>query len=536
MIKGSYGIENHGIEPTKAVHWNLSVPQLVEAAVARREGELTSVGAFATLTGKRSGRSAGDKFIVKDAQTEETVAWGNINQPISTETFNALRHKTIKHLNTQELFVTDAWAGADEDHSLAVRVVGTKAWHSLFARQLLRRPEHRQQLVNVEPEFVILCAPDCLAEPSTDGTNSETYIAIDFTQKMVLIGGTHYAGEIKKSVFTILNYLLPDAGVFPMHCSANVGNHGDVALFFGLSGTGKTTLSADARRHLVGDDEHGWTEKGIFNFEGGCYAKCIHLSEEREPQIFNALRFGSVIENVVVDHESRDPDFESDKFTENTRAAYPIEFIDNAVLRGAVNRHPIAVIFLTCDAFGVLPPISILSTEQAMYHFLSGYTAKLGGTEAGMGKEPKATFSTCFGQPFLPRDPMVYANLLARKLEQHRTSCYLINTGWCAGPYGVGHRVDLAATRAMVSAALSGKLKDVETKEDPIFGLQIPTFVPGVNPELLLPKGTWADDAAYDAKAKDLAQRFVKNFQKFPQAPKEVRLAGPRVDAVAAGV
>ena len=528
MASSEYGIENHRLKPTRSVHWNCPVPQLVEMACARREGQLTNMGALACLTGKRTGRSPNDKFVVRDAATESSVDWGKVNKPATPDAFEKLLRKTTNYLNTQELWVVDAQAGADPEFAMPIRVITTKAWHALFAKQLFRRtPPH--QLTSVRPEWVVMAAPDCLADPAQDGTSSEAYIVADFTKKIVLIGGTHYAGEIKKSIFTVMNYILPDRGVFPMHCSANIDFNSDVALFFGLSGTGKTTLSADPKRRLLGDDEHGWSYRGVFNFEGGCYAKCIKLSEEREPQIYGALRFGAVLENVDIDMESRDANFDSARFTENTRAAYPIEYISNALLRGMTDRHPKAVIFLTCDAFGVLPPISRLTTHQAMYHFLSGYTAKLAGTEAGVGSEPQATFSTGFGQPFLPRPAMVYANMLAEKITKHGSTCFFINTGWCGGPYGVGHRIDLAATRTMVSVALAGKLNDMPTTQDPLFGLHIPTHVPGVSDELLIPKKSWGSGAAYDTKARELAALFVKNFEKFNQVPAEVKNAGPRV-------
>src|ERR1043166_1867477 len=384
MIKSEYGIEHHGLAPSRTVHWNSPVPQLVEMACARREGQLTNMGALACLTGKRTGRSPNDKFVVKDATTEGTVDGGKTNKPITPEVFEKLLRKTTNHLNTQELWVIDAKAGADPEFALPIRVITTKAWHALFAKQLFRRPP-KNELVASKPEWVVMAAPDSLADPAQDGTASEAYIAVDFTKKIVLIGGTHYAGEIKKSIFTVMNYVLPDRSVFPMHCSANIDFNSDVALFFGLSGTGKTTLSADPKRRLLGDDEHGWSPRGIFNFEGGCYAKCIKLSEEREPQIYAALRFGTVLENVDLNMETREVNFDSARFPENTRAAYPIDFISNALLRGMTDRPPKAVIFLTCDAFGVLPPISRLTTQQAMDHFLSGYTAKLAGTEAGIG-------------------------------------------------------------------------------------------------------------------------------------------------------
>ena len=527
MTENNTALQSYGIKPTKDVYWNRPVAELIELSVQRSEARLTGLGALSALTGKRTGRSPKDKFIIQDSTTESSVAWGKVNQPMASEKFDGLHKLMIEHLGAKELFITDALAGADSEYGMPIRVVTTKAWHGVFARQLFRRPS-AQEIAKAKPEFVVLCAPDCLADPAKHGTNSEAFIIADFTRKLVLIGGTHYAGEIKKSIFSIMNYLLPPRGVFPMHCSANVGEGGDVALFFGLSGTGKTTLSADPHRRLIGDDEHGWSDRGVFNFEGGCYAKCIKLSEQREPEIYRALKFGAVLENVVVDEQTRAADFDSQHFTENTRAAYPVEHIDNAILEGRADSHPTAVIFLTCDAFGVLPPIARLTTEQAMYHFLSGYTAKLAGTEAGID-EPQATFSTGFGEPFLPRDPMVYAKLLAEKIRRHGSQCYFVNTGWCGGPYGVGKRFDLAATRAIVTAALNGELKDVQTEQDPIFGLHIPKRVSGVSPELLMPKQTWSDPAAYDAKAKELAALFVKNFEKFPNAPEKVRGAGPRI-------
>jgi len=526
VIVSNHGLEHHQIKTNKTVHWNLSVPLLIETAIRRDEGHLTAQGALCALTGKRTGRSPNDKFIVQEGETLTSVAWGKVNRPCTPETFGKLHAKMLSHLAKSELFVTDAWAGADPEYGMPVRIITTKAWHALFVRQLFRRPT-ADQIRAAVPQWVVIDAPECLADPAADGVNSETFIAGDFAKRLVIIGGTHYAGEMKKSIFTALNYTLPPRGIFPMHCSANVGQKGDVALFFGLSGTGKTTLSADPQRRLIGDDEHGWSDRGVFNFEGGCYAKCIKLTEKSEPQIYRAIRFGSVLENVEVHHAMREPDYDSVKFTENTRAAYPIEYIDNAIPEGLANNHPKAVVFLTCDAFGVLPPISKLTTQQAMYHFLSGYTAKLAGTEAGV-TEPQSAFSTGFGEPFLPRNPMVYAKLLADKLNKHNATCYLINTGWQGGPFGVGKRIDLASTRAMVTAALDEKLTDVETIQDPIFGLYIPTKVPGVDSALLIPKKSWKDPAAYDAKARDLAARFIKNFERFPDAPEDVKAAGPR--------
>jgi len=526
VIPSSFGIDNHGIRTAGTVYWNEAAPTLIERSLRRFEGRMTARGALATLTYKRTGRSPKDKLVVRDATTEKTVAWGKVNQATSPETFDKLHQLIVSHLNSRDLFVVDAHAGAAPDYRVPIRLVTSHAWHALFARQLFRRPTD-DEMGNSRPEWLILGAPDCLATPEIHGSNSEAFIAVDFTRKVILIGGTHYAGEIKKSIFTVMNYILPEKGVFPMHCSANVGSDGDVALFFGLSGTGKTTLSADPDRRLIGDDEHGWSDRGVFNFEGGCYAKCIRLSAENEPQIYRALRFGCVLENVELEPHFRNVNFDSTRFTENTRAAYPVEFIDNAVLEGYVDRHPTAVVFLTCDAFGVLPPISRLTPEQAMYHFLSGYTAKLAGTEAGVGSEPQATFSTGFGEPFLPRDPMVYAELLAQKIKRHHSACFFINTGWHKGPFGVGQRISLPATRAMVAAALSGELKDAPTVTDPIFGLHIPEKVAGVDAGLLQPRGTWDDRGAYDHKAKQLAGLFHKNFEKFGTATAEVRAAGP---------
>jgi phosphoenolpyruvate carboxykinase (ATP) len=526
MIKSNFGIENHGFKPTKNVYYNPSIAELMEFAVARNEGRLTDRGALAVRTGKRTGRSPNDKWVVKDAHTESTVCWGKVNQAITAEGFDRLHRHALEHMNQRELFVTDAWVGADTEYGMPLRVVTTFAWPAVFCRQVFRRPA-KEELPNMKPQWLVLAAPECYADPAKFGTNSEAYIAVDFTRRLVVIGGTGYAGEIKKSIFTVMNYVLPERGVFPMHCSANVGPDGDVALFFGLSGTGKTTLSADPNRRLIGDDEHGWTDRGIFNFEGGCYAKCINLSAKNEPQIYNALRWGAVLENVIFDEHTHEVDFYDLAITENTRAGYPLEYIDNALPVGKVDRHPSAVVFLTCDAFGVLPPISRLTPEQAMYHFLSGYTAKVAGTEAGI-KDPQATFSTGFGQPFLPRDPMVYAKLLADRLRRHTATCYLINTGWCGGPYGVGQRFDLPATRAIVTAALSGKLANVPTEVEPVFGLHVPKSVPGVSPELLMPRKSWADPAAYDRKLHDLAALFAKNFEKFPTATPDVKSAGPK--------
>ncbi len=511
---------------TATVHANLPVAQLVEMAVKRGEGILTDKGALNALTGKFTGRSPKDKFVVDEASVHDKVNWGPVNQPISPEKFQALYQDVLEYLQTKELFVFDGFAGADKTYRLPIRVVNEYAWHNLFARQLFIRPT-AEELAEHKPEFTVIYAPTFKADPAVHGTNSETFIIISFEQKTVLIGGTEYAGEMKKSIFSVMNLLLPERNVLSMHCSANVGKDGDVALFFGLSGTGKTTLSADPNRFLIGDDEHGWSDDGVFNIEGGCYAKCIRLSEEGEPQIWKAIQFGTVLENVVVDPVSRVADYDSDAYTENTRAAYPVEAIPGAVIPG-VGGHPNVIIFLTADSFGVLPPISKLSKEQAMYHFLSGYTSKMAGTERGV-TTPQTEFSTCFGSPFLPLHPVVYAEMLGKKIDERDVRVYLVNTGWTGGPVGVGSRMKLAYTRAMVTAALNGELEHVDYVTDPVFGVQVPTSCPNVPADVLQPRNTWADKEAYDIQARELAARFVENFQKkFPNAT-DIAKAGPRV-------
>src|SRR5918998_980012 len=521
-------LERLGLVRYGAVHENLPPARLVEAAVRRREGMLAGNGALVVKTGKRTGRSPRDRFIVEDEVTRERVDWGAVNKPFSTKSFEALLEKATKYLgNLEEFYVVDAYAGADPRYRLNVQVATEYAWHALFARQLFRRPS-RSELDDFEPEWTVISVPGFLAEPEEDGTGSETFVGIDFSRKVVLVAGTRYAGEIKKSIFSVLNFVLPtEHQVFPMHCSANVGERDDVALFFGLSGTGKTTLSADPGRRLIGDDEHGWTDEGVFNFEGGCYAKTIQLSEEKEYQIYNAIRFGCVLENVSLDRQNRQVDYEDSFVTENTRAAYPLEFIENFMPEGRAG-PPEAVLFLPADAFGVLPPISSLTPEQAAYYFLSGYTAKLAGTEADMENEVEATFSTCFGAPFLPLPPTTYSAMLSEKMREHGARCYLINTGWLGGPYGVGERIDIAATREMVRAAIEGELADVETWEHPIFGLNVPTEVTGVPTEVLDPKGTWDDKDAYDEQARELAGLFAENFENFKaEVDEEVKKAGP---------
>jgi phosphoenolpyruvate carboxykinase (ATP) len=508
----------------KSIHRNLSTPKLVETAVERGEGMLSSRGALVSETGKRTGRSPKDKFTVKDAITENNVAWGSVNLPFAADKFDALYQRLLEYLSDKEVYVQDLFCGADPQYQLPMQVINEYAWHNLFVRQLFIRPTPLE-LKTHKPEFTILSAPGFLADPQRDGTNSEVFVIVNFTRKLIIIGGTQYAGEMKKSIFGVMNFLLPDRNVFPMHCSANVGKDGVTALFFGLSGTGKTTLSADPTRRLIGDDEHGWSATGVFNFEGGCYAKCIKLSQKNEPQIWDALHFGSVLENVVLDPVTRVPNYDDDSKTENTRAAYPVEYIANAVIPG-FGGHPKNVVFLTADAFGVLPPVSKLTPEQAMFHFMSGYTAKVAGTEAGV-TEPQATFSTCFGAPFMPLPPKVYAEMLGRRLREHNAQCWLVNTGWQGGPYGVGKRMSLPYTRAMVNALVEGKLNDVEFEIEPSFGLSIPKSVPGVPSELLNPRNSWKDKTAYDKMAADLSDRFAKNFEQF-DAPREIKQAGPR--------
>ncbi len=525
-------LEQVGMTSYGAVHENLPPARLVEAAVRRREGVLAENGALVAKTGDRTGRSPKDRFVVEDEVTRDKVDWGTVNKPFSTRAFEALLGKATDYLgNLEEFYVIDAFGGADPRYRTSVQVVTEYAWHALFARQLFRRPT-KEELETFEPEWTVISVPGFSADPEEDGTGSEAFIGIDFSRKVVLICGTEYAGEIKKSIFSVLNFVLPtEHEVLPMHCSANVGERGtdDVALFFGLSGTGKTTLSADPERRLIGDDEHGWSGEGVFNFEGGCYAKTIHLSPEKEYQIYQAIRFGSVLENVAVDRQDREVDYDDNDITENTRAAYPLEYIENSIPEGTAG-HPKAILFLTADAFGVLPPISSLTPEQAAYYFLSGYTAKLAGTEAGMESDVEATFSTCFGAPFLPLPANVYARMLAERMREHDARCYLVNTGWTGGPYGVGSRIDITETRAMVRAAVTGPLSDAETWEHPVFGLHVPKEVPGVPSHVLDPKGTWDDEEAYDEQARELARLFAENFKKFEdEVDEEVLKAGPKV-------
>lgn len=502
----------------------LSVPQLVEKVLNRNEGSLTSTGAVRATTGKYTGRSPKDKYIVEEASNKDKMDWGSVNQPISEEAFSNLYNKVINYLKEkEEVFVFKGFAGADKKHRMPIQVINEYAWHNLFAHQLFIRPAE-DELLDHQAEFTVISAPNFKADPAVDGTKSETFIIISFERRTVLIGGTEYAGEMKKSIFSVMNYMLPENGILPMHCSSNVGREGDVALFFGLSGTGKTTLSADPNRKLIGDDEHGWSANGVFNIEGGCYAKCINLSREKEPQIFDAIRFGAVLENVVVNSETRVADYDDSTLTENTRAAYQLQAIDN-IVDPSIAGHPNTIVFLTADAFGVLPPISKLSKEQAMYHFLSGYTSKLAGTERGI-TSPQATFSTCFGSPFLPLPANRYAEMLGEKIDEHNAKVFLVNTGWTGGEYGVGERMKLAYTRAMVEAALEGELNNVETIKDEIFGLEIPQHVTGVPDEVLQPNKTWADQATYEAKAKELAAKFRENFKKFTSVSSDIEEKG----------
>ncbi|HEV7660378.1 MAG TPA: phosphoenolpyruvate carboxykinase [Allosphingosinicella sp.] len=509
----SFDLSYQGIDTAAALYWNLGPAMLVEEALKRGEGLLAADGPLVVKTGKHTGRSAKDKFIVRDAETESNIWWDN-NASIAPDHFAALKEDFLAALGGKtELFVQDLYGGSQPEHRVRVRVINELAWHSLFVRTLLVRPG-AEELAGFEPEFTIIDLPSFRADPARHGTRSETVIAVNLTEKLILIGGTAYAGEMKKSVFGILNYLLPPAGVMPMHCSANIGPKGDTAVFFGLSGTGKTTLSADASRTLIGDDEHGWSDTAVFNFEGGCYAKMIRLSAEAEPEIYaTTKRFGTVLENVVMDEATRALDLDDASLAENTRGAYPIHFIPNC---SAENMGPVpkTIVFLTADAFGVLPPIARLTPEQAMYHFLSGYTAKVAGTEIGV-TEPEATFSTCFGAPFMPRFPWVYGNLLKERIAKGGVHCWLVNTGWTGGKYGVGSRMPIKATRALLNAALDGSLANVEFRKDPNFGFDVPISVPGVDSAILNPRDTWADKSDYDATAARLVTLFTNNFAKF---------------------
>lgn len=508
----------------RQVHRNMSVPNLVERALLRGEGTLSHTGALSVSTGKYTGRSPNDRYIVDEPAVHDEISWGKINRPFPVEGFNILKDKVESYLASRdEVFVFDGHVGADATHRLNIRVITELASQSLFAQQIFILPEDYNSATFL-PDFTVLSVPGLQAIPEVDGTNSEAFVIISFAQRTVIIGGTGYAGEIKKSMFSVMNYLLPKKGILPMHCSANRGTNG-VALFFGLSGTGKTTLSADPNRELIGDDEHGWSDNGIFNFEGGCYAKCINLCAKSEPQIFSALRFGALLENVVLEPESRVPDFADESLTENTRGCYPIEFIPNASRTG-IAETPSTIVFLTADAFGVMPPVAKLSKEQAMYHFMSGYTSKLAGTERGI-TEPQATFSSCFGAPFMPLHPSVYARLLGEKIESDHVRVYMVNTGWTGGGFGTGRRVSIAHTRAIVTAILDGSLELIPSTRDPIFKIDVPHYVPGVPQEILFPQNTWTDKKAFTTTAISLAQQFVTNFAQFAPVESELTKVGP---------
>jgi len=521
------GLEGHGIVNVPRVYWNLSVPALYEEAVRRREGTISVDGPLVCRTGQHTGRSPNDKFIVREPSSEDNVWWSKVNRPFDPHFFDLLHQRMLNYVEGKELFVQDCYAGADPRYRLPVRVITEQAWHSLFARHMFIEVPDAGGAPAREPEFTVIDMPGLHAEPAVHGTNSDVFIVLNFARKMALIGGTSYAGEIKKSIFTVMNYLLPLRNVMSMHCSANVGAAGDVALFFGLSGTGKTTLSSDPERQLIGDDEHGWSEDGVFNVEGGCYAKMIRLSAEAEPQIHAATRrFGTVLENVRMDAATRAIDLDDDSLTENTRGAYPLEFIDNSVPSGLAG-HPRNIVMLTADAFGVLPPIARLSPAAAMYHFLSGYTAKVAGTEKGV-TEPKATFSTCFGAPFMVLHPTVYARFLGEKIARHDARVWLVNTGWTGGPYGIGSRMRIAHTRAMIRAALGGQLDHVAYERGPVFNLEVPLSCPDVPSAVLTPRSTWKNPADYDAQARKLARMFVDNFKSFEgEASAEIKAAGP---------
>ncbi len=524
-VKGSAGLESLGLEDSEKTFWNLTPPELYEHIIKNGEGILTADYAIRILTGKYTGRSPKDRFIVDTPSARNKIDWNDINQPIDSGSFDKLYDKMIYYLQERPFYVMDLFAGADKEHRVSIRIISETSYHALFSYNAFIRPTP-EELENFEPDYTILAAPNVTADPDEHQTRSETFILLNLDRMIQLIGGSLYSGEVKKGVFTTLNYLYPGKGIMPMHCSANIDENNNTGIYFGLSGTGKTTLSADSSKTLIGDDEHGWTDDGIFNFEGGCYAKTINLSPEGEPEIYSTTRRpGTILENVVLDEE-RQPDFDDDQYTQNTRASYPLEYIPNASETG-IGTHPSHVVFLTADAFGIFPPISRLTPEQAMYHFISGYTAKLAGTERGVDS-PQATFSACFGAPFMPKHPTVYAELLAERIRKHNSKVWLINTGWTGGPYGEGHRIKLQYTRRMLSEALANNLERVEYTTEPVFGLQIPTSVNGVPNDVLIPRNTWNRPESYDKKAKELAGMFHENFEQFKEeAEKEIIEAGP---------
>jgi phosphoenolpyruvate carboxykinase (ATP) len=530
--KADYHLANVGVGNLRLAYWNLTAEALFEEAVFRGEGVTSSGGPFVVNTGKHTARSVNDKFVVRHIDSENSIWWGVYNRPFDIEKFDALHARLLGYLQGRDVFVQDLYAGADEQYRLPVRFVTEYAWHSMFMRNMLIKPQSLEEYKRFVPEFTIIAAPGFKSMPSVDNTNSETFIVLNFEKRLAIVGNTGYAGELKKSVFSLLNYLLPLEGVLSMHCSANVNpdDNNDVALFFGLSGTGKTTLSADPNRRLIGDDEHGWSDNGIFNIEGGCYAKVIGLSESAEPEIYATTKmFGTVLENVVFDPVTRQIDLDDDSLTENTRACYPLEAIANAVPEKKAG-HPKNIILLTCDASGVMPPIARLTPNQALYQFISGYTSKVGGTEVGLRDEPEITFSACFGAPFMVHHPAKYAELLKNKIDRYGVKCWLVNTGWVGGPYGVGKRISIRYTRALLNAALGGKLDHVKYKKDPIFGFEMPLECPDVPAEVLDPSSSWSDGREYDKKYKQLAQRFIENFKKFEdQTPEEVIAVGPSI-------
>jgi phosphoenolpyruvate carboxykinase (ATP) len=527
-VASVYDLSNYGLKNLNQVYWNLSVAALYEEILFRREGQLSTGGSIIVETGRHTARSANDKFIVKEATTENSIWWGEYNYPFNPDKFNLVLSRMQGYLQDRDLFVQDCYVGADPVYRLPIRIVTEYAWHSLFAKNMFVPVDSYDELRKHVPEFTVICVPSFQGLPAIDGTNIGTFILLNFDQRLVLIGGSAYGGEIKKSVFTIMNYLLPLQGVMPMHCSANMGDDKDAALFFGLSGTGKTTLSADPGRHLIGDDEHGWGDQGVFNFENGCYAKVIQLSPEAEPQIYATThRFGTILENVVQDPVSRTLDLDDDRLTENTRGSYPLNFIENAVDEKS-GGHPKNIIMLTCDANGVLPPIAKLTPDQAIYHFISGYTSKVSGTEIDLGVEPEITFSTCFGAPFMVHHPYTYANLLKNKIIKHKVDCWLVNTGWTGGPFGIGKRISIQFTRILLNDALSGKLKNVKFRKDAVFGFQVPVECPGVPTDILDPASSWSDPKAFVQKYHQLASLFIENFKKFAsECPEEVIKAGP---------
>jgi len=528
-LASDYRLKNHGFNYLDRVYWNLPTPALYEEIVFRNEGKVAADGPILVNTGKHTARAAADKFIVKERSTENYIWWGEYNRPITLENFNQIYARVEAFLQGEELFVQDCFAGADPDYRMPVRIITEKAWHSLFARNMFLTTNDRETLKKFVPEFKLIALPGFKVDPKIDGTRTETGIIIDFSTKTAIVANSLYGGEIKKGIFTVLNFLLTFQDVLPMHCSANVGDKGDVALFFGLSGTGKTTLSADPKRRLIGDDEHGWSQEGVFNFEGGCYAKVIRLSEEAEPQIFSATkRFGTILENVVFDPVTRHIDLDDDMITENTRASYPVNFIPNVISQGYVRTHPKNIIFLTCDASGVMPPIARLNPAQAQYHFISGYTSKIAGTEIGLGIEPQITFSACFGAPFMVRHPYDYATMLKQRMLKHDANCWLVNTGWVGGRFGVGKRISIRHTRNLLNAALEGKLENVEFRKDKLFGFEVPLTCPEVPADVLEPSNSWGNKEEYWMKYDALASRFIENFKLYSEGcSDEVKQAGP---------